>query len=140
MPNFDWRYKVVRTSWKKVLERSGRTQRSLASALRINIVEVNMVAQGRAFLTPPKFAAACELLECSPADVYDADVLALMYGIGEAKLPDEQLPRKDKFAHVRLATDVRYIVDKVAEEEHLNRSQAANAIIRRAFETRRVEA
>ena len=131
---------MVRTSWKKVLERSGRTQRSLASALKINIVEVNMVAQGRAFLTPSKFAAACELLECSPADVYDEDVLALMYGIGEAKLPDEQLPRKDKFAHVRLATDVRYIVDKVAEEEHLNRSQAANAIIRRAFETRRVEA
>lgn len=136
MPNFDWRYKVVRTSWKKMLERSGRTQRSLASALRINIVEVNMVAQGRAFLTPPKFAAACELLECSPTDIYDADVLALMYGEGAA----EQLPRKDKFAHVRLATDVRYIVDKVAEEEHLNRSQAANAIIRRAFETRRVEA
>ena len=135
MPNFDWRYKVVRTSWKKVLERSGRTQRSLASALRINIVEVNMVAQGRAFLTPPKFAAACELLECSPTDIYDADVLALMYGVGAV----EQLPRKDKFAHVRLATDVRYIVDKVAEEEHLNRSQAANAIIRRAFETRRVE-
>ena len=125
---------MVSTSWKKVLERSGRTQRSLASALRINIVEVNMVAQGRAFLTPPKFAAACELLECSPADVYDADVLALMYGVGAV----EQLPRKDKFAHVRLATDVRYIVDKVAEEEHLNRSQAANAIIRRAFETRRV--
>ena len=127
---------MVRTSWKKVLERSGRTQRSLASALRINIVEVNMVVQGRAFLTPPKFAAACELLECSPTDIYDADVLALMYGEGAA----EQLPRKDKFAHVRLATDVRYIVDKVAEEEHLNRSQAANAIIRRAFETRRVEA
>ena len=127
---------MVRTSWKKVLERSGRTQRSLASALRINIVEVNMVAQGRAFLTPPKFAAACELLECSPTDIYDADVLALMYGVGAA----EQLPRKDKFAHVRLATDVRYIVDKVAEEEHLNRSQAANAIIRRAFETRRNEA
>lgn len=126
---------MVRTSWKKVLERSGRTQRSLASALRINIVEVNMVAQGRAFLTPPKFAAACELLECSPTDIYDADVLALMYGVGAV----EQLPRKDKFAHVRLATDVRYIVDKVAEEEHLNRSQAANAIIRRAFETRRVE-
>ena len=119
-----------------MLERSGRTQRSLASALRINIVEVNMVAQGRAFLTPLKFAAACELLECSPTDIYDADVLALMYGVGAA----EQLPRKDKFAHVRLATDVRYIVDKVAEEEHLNRSQAANAIIRRAFETRRVEA
>ena len=127
---------MVRTSWKKMLERSGRTQRSLASALRINIVEVNMVAQGRAFLTPPKFAAACELLECSPTDIYDADVLALMYGVGAA----EQLPRKDKVAHVRLATDVRYIVDKVAEEEHLNRSQAANAIIRRAFETRRVEA
>lgn len=127
---------MVRTSWKKMLERSGRTQRSLASALRINIVEVNMVAQGRAFLTPPKFAAACELLECSPTDIYDADVLALMYGVGAV----EQLPRKDKFAHVRLATDVRYIVDKVAEEEHLNRSQAANAIIRRAFETRRVEA
>lgn len=126
---------MVRTSWKKMLERSGRTQRSLASALRINIVEVNMVAQGRAFLTPLKFAAACELLECSPTDIYDADVLALMYGVGAA----EQLPRKDKFAHVRLATDVRYIVDKVAEEEHLNRSQAANAIIRRAFETRRVE-
>ena len=127
---------MVRTSWKKVLERSNRTQRSLASALRINIVEVNMAAQGRAFLTPPKFAAACELLECSPTDIYDADVLALMYGVGAA----EQLPRKDKFAHVRLATDVRYIVDKVAEEEHLNRSQATNAIIRRAFETRRVEA
>lgn len=125
---------MVSTSWKKMLERSGRTQRSLASALRINIVEVNMVAQGRAFLTPPKFAAACELLECSPTDIYDADVLALMYGESAA----EQLPRKDKFAHVRLATDVRYIVDRVAEDEHLNRSQAANAIIRRAFETRRV--
>ncbi len=131
---------MVRTSWKKVMERSGRTQRSLASALRINIVEVNMVVQGRAFLTPLKFAAACELLECSPTDIYDADVLALMYGIGAVEPREKQMPCKDKVARVRLATDVRFLVDKVAEDEHMNRSQAANAIIRRAFETRRVEA
>ena len=131
---------MVRTSWKKVMERSNRTQRSLASALRINIVEVNMVVQGRAFLTPPKFAAACELLECSPTDIYDEDVLAIMYGIGAEEPREEQMPRKDKVARVRLATDVRFLVDKVAEDEHMNRAQAANAIIRRAFETRRVEA
>lgn len=126
---------MVTTRWKKVLERSGRSQRLLAKQLGVNFVEVNMVVQGRAFLTPLKFAAACELLDCQPSAVYDSDVLELMYGIGT-----KQEPCKDKSAQVRLTPDVRFLVDKVAEEEHLNRSQAANAIIRRAFESRRIEA
>ena len=125
---------MVTTRWKKVLDRSGRSQRSLASALRINIVEVNMVAQGRAFLTPPKFTAACELLECSPTDIYDADVLALMYGCGAQ--PTAKTSKRDM--RVRLDPDVMDRVEFVANDEHLTRTQAANAIIRRAFETRRV--
>ena len=127
---------MVTTRWKKMMDRSGRTQRSLASALSVNQAELSMVVQGRAFLSPAKFVDACELLDCPPTAVYDEDVLALMYGIGVA--PPHAC--KDRPAHVRLAPDVRYLVDKVAEEEHMNRAQAANAIIRRAFETRRVEA
>lgn len=129
---------MVSTGWKKQMDKCGRSQRSTAQALSVNLAELSMVVRGRAFLSPLKFAAACELLECRPTDVYSADVLALMYGIGEREA--EALPRKDKCAHVRLATDVRYLVDKVAEDEHMNRSQAVNAIIRRAFETRRIEA
>lgn len=127
---------MVTTRWKKVLDRSGRSQRSLSSALGINIVEVNMVAQGRAFLTPPKFAAACELLECSPTDIYDTDVLALMYGCGAQ--PTTKASKRDM--RVRLDSDVMDRVEFVADDEHLTRTQAANAIIRRAFETRRIEA
>lgn len=68
------------TGWKKVLSRCGRSQRSTAQALNVNITEMNMVAQGRAFLTPEKFDRACELLGCRPTEVYSDEVLAFMYG------------------------------------------------------------
>ena len=49
---------MVNTGWKKAIDRSGRSQRSLAKALSVNIAELSMVVQGRAFLTPEKFDRA----------------------------------------------------------------------------------
>lgn len=126
---------VVTTRWKKVLDRSGRSQRSMASALRINVTEMNMVAQGRAFLSPEKLKLACELLDVRPQDVYEPPVLAFMYG-WETQ-PTVKPPKRDM--RVRLDDDVMDRVEFVANDEHLTRTQAANAIIRRAFETRRIE-
>lgn len=124
------------TGWKKALTDSGRSQRSLAQALNVNFVEVNMVVQGRAWLSPQKFEQACALLDVRPSALYQADVLALLYGIGDGA---PKKPEKPKAVQVRLDPDVRDRVDLVAEDEHMTRAQAANAIIRRAFETRRIE-
>ena len=126
---------MLNTGWKKTIDRAGRSQRSLAQALSVNQAEMSIVAQGRAFLTPEKFRLACTLLDCRPTDLYAEDVLALMYGIG-AQPPI----RKARGAQVRLDTDTQELVDFVASDEHLTRAQATNAIIRRAFETRRNEA
>ena len=125
---------MLKTGWKRAIERAGRSQRSLAQALSVNQAELSMVAQGRAFLTPDKFSLACDLLDCRPTDLYAADTLAFMYGIGVQ--PPE---RKARGAQVRLDADTQELVDFVANDEHLTRAQAANTIIRRAFETRRIE-
>lgn len=124
---------MLATGWKKALTKSGRSQKSLAQALGINVVEMNMVAQGRAFLTPDKFSRACELLDCKPSEIYSPEVLSFMCGIAQ------EPPRKRR-ARVELDDDSLERVDSLAQEERLTRSQAANAIIRRAYETRRIEA
>lgn len=124
---------MVTTRWKKMIERSGRTQRSLASALSVNQAELSMVVQGRAFLSPEKFKRACELLDCVASDIYQGDVVSLMYGMAPSKQTKKEM-------RVRLEPDTMELVEFVADDEHLTKTQAANAIIRRAFETRRVEA
>lgn len=122
---------MVTTRWKRYIERAGRAQRSLAQALSVNQAELSMVVQGRAFLTPEKFRRACELLDCSSTDIYPPEVVSLMYGTA----PSRQAKRDTR---VRLDDDVMDRVEFVANDEHLTRTQAANAIIRRAFETRRI--
>lgn len=123
------------TGWKKALSHSGRSQRSIAQALSVNQAELSLVMQGRAFLTREKFERACELLDCRPTDLYSREVLAFIYGIGVPRA--EQKKRRTR---VELDEDTRELVDLLANDEHLTRTQAANAIIRRAYETRRVEA
>lgn len=123
---------MVTTRWKKYIERAGRAQRSLAQALSVNQAELSMVVQGRAFLTPEKFKRACELLDCNSTDIYQPEVVSLMYGAA----PSRQTKRDTR---VRLDDDVFERVDFVADDEHISRAQAANAIIRRAFETRRID-
>jgi len=125
---------MVATGWKKMLAKTGRSQKSFAQRLGVNVVEMNMVCQGRAFLDPYKFDRACELLECRPTDLYAQDALEFLYG-ADRKAP--VVPKR--MAQVRLEQDVQELVDFVANDEHLTRAQAANAIIRRAFETRRIE-
>lgn len=124
---------MVVTGWKKVLTKSGRSQRSLAKALDLNLIEVNLVAQGKAFLSPEKFRMACELLGCRPTDIYSDGTLAFMYGGEEPAAPKKR--------RVRIELDEENIdrVDSLAQDERLTMTQAANAIIRRAYETRRVE-
>ena len=122
---------MVTTRWKRYIERAGRAQRSLAQALSVNQAELSMVVQGRAFLTPEKFRRACELLDCSSTDIYPPEVVSLMYGTAPSKQSKRDM-------RVRLDDDVMDRVEFVANDEHLTRTQAANAIIRRAFETRRI--
>lgn len=131
---------MVTTRWKRYIERAGRAQRSLAQALSVNQAELSMVVQGRAFLTPEKFLRACELLGCKPGDLYEADALALLYGITDGTTQAvATIPAKRRVSRVRLDEDTTVLVEAVASDEHLTKTQAANAIIRRAFETRRIE-
>ena len=126
---------MVVTGWKKALTKSGRSQRSLAKALSLNLLEVNLVAQGKAFLSPDKFKLACELLDCRPTDIYTEGTLAFMYGGPDVPAAEPQRKRR---VRVELDEDSIERVDALAQDERLTRSQAANAIIRRAFETRRI--
>lgn len=123
---------MVATGWKKMITKTGRTQRSLADRLGVNVVEMNMVCQGRAFLDPCKFDRACELLCCRPTDLYAADALEFLYG-----RPRET--QRKRRARVELDEDTQELVEFVANDERLTRTQAANTIIRRAFESRRIE-
>ncbi|MBQ6346537.1 MAG: hypothetical protein IJI71_03150 [Clostridia bacterium] len=116
------------------MKKNNASQRGLATELGVNLVEMNLVIAGRAFLDEPRFAKACQILNVRATELYPAETLLLMYGT------DEKAPAKRRVAQVRLDDDVRELVDFVARDEHLNRAQAANAIIRRAFETRRIEA
>lgn len=124
------------SGWKKALGKSKRSQRSLANALRTNVVEVNKAVNGLGFFSPDKFRQACELLDVEPSQIYSPEVLHLLYGIGDGAALK---PAKRRRVRVELAEDIIEHVDFVAEEEHMTRSQAASTIIRRAFKTRRAE-
>lgn len=130
---------MLTTRWANALNKAGRTQASLANALRVNKAEMSWVAQGRMWLTPDKFLRACELLGCKPGDLYEADALAFFYGITDGTKTMPVAPAKRRTSRVRLDEDTTELVEAVASDEHLTKTQAANAIIRRAFETRRIE-
>ena len=127
------------TGWKRAIMRSGRTQRALAQALSVNLSRMNMVVAGEAWLTKSKFDLACELLGVRPQELYTPEALALLYGIGETK-PLAEAPAKKRRARIELDDDNLDRVDSLAQDERLTRTQAANTIIRRAYETRRIEA
>ena len=126
------------TGWKRAIMRSGRTQRALAQALSVNLSRMNMVVAGEAWLTKSKFDLACELLGVRPQELYTPEALAMLYGIGETK-PLTEAPAKKRRARIELDDDNLDRVDSLAQDERLTRTQAANTIIRRAYETRRIE-
>ena len=111
------------TGWKKVIGRSGRSQRSTAQALSVNQAELSLVMQGRAFLTPEKFDRACELLDCRPTEIYSTDVLALMYGRA-------QEPVRKRGLRVELDEDIGEFVSMIAGEEGVAKTKMANSMLR----------
>lgn len=113
---------MVSTGWKKAIDKAGRSQRSTAQALSVNIAELSMVVQGRAFLTPEKFDRACELLDCRPTDLYEADVLSLMYG-RDAK------PQRKRGLRVELEPKQKEFVEQMAEREGKSKSRIVNDVI-----------
>lgn len=110
------------TGWKKVMSRSGRSQRSTAQALSVNQAELSLVMQGRAFLTPEKFDRACELLECRPTEIYSSDVLALMYGRA-------QEPVRKRGLRVELEPAQQEFVEQMAEREGKSKSKVVNEAV-----------
>lgn len=119
---------MVSTGWKKALDKCGRSQRSTAQALSVNLAELSMVAQGRAFLTPEKFDRACELLGCRPTDLYSDDVLSLLYGM-------DTKPKRKRGVRVELDDDLLEFIDIAGRElvgEGATRTKAVNTMIRMA--------
>ena len=110
------------TGWKKVMSRSGRSQRSTAQALSVNQAELSLVMQGRAFLTPDKFDRACELLDCRPTELYSSDVLALMYGRA-------QEPVRKRGLRVELEPKQQEFIEQMAEREGKSKSKVVNDAI-----------
>lgn len=111
------------TGWKKMLTKSGRSQRSMADRLGVNVTEMNMVCQGRAFLDPCKFDRACELLECRPTDLYAEDALAFLYGRAHEQVRKRGL-------RVELDEDMQEWVSALAEKENTTKTKMTNAILR----------
>ena len=123
---------MVTTRWKKQIERSGRSQRSLAKALSVNVVEMSMVCQGRAFLTPEKFKLACELLDCCASDIYQPDVISLIYGMA----PSEQTRKRG--LRVELEPKQQEFVEWMAEREGKSKSRIVNEVIDEAILRRKM--
>lgn len=110
------------TGWKKMLTKSGRSQRSMADRLGVNVTEMNMVCQGRAFLDPCKFDRACELLECRPTDLYAEDALAFLYG-------REREPQRKRGLRVELEPKQQEFVEQMAEREGVSKSKMVNGVL-----------
>ena len=113
---------MLATGWKKMLTKSGRSQRSMADRLGVNVTEMNMVCQGRAFLDPCKFDRACELLECRPTDLYAEDALAFLYGRAQEQVRKRGL-------RVELEPKPQEFVELIAEKQNMAKSRIVNEII-----------
>lgn len=113
---------MLATGWKKMLTKSGRSQRSMADRLGVNVTEMNMVCQGRAFLDPCKFDRACELLECRPTDLYAEDALAFLYGRAQEQVRKRGL-------RVELEPKQQEFVEQMAEREGVSKSKMVNGVL-----------
>lgn len=113
---------MLATGWKKMLTKSGRSQRAMAERLGVNVTEMNMVCQGRAFLDPCKFDRACELLECRPTDLYAEDALAFLYGRAKEQVRKRGL-------RVELEPKQQEFVEQMAEREGKSKSRIVNDAI-----------
>lgn len=120
---------MLATGWKKVLTKSGRSQRAMAERLGVNVTEMNMVCQGRAFLDPCKFDRACELLECRPTDLYAEDALTFLYG----KVNERTRKRG---VRVELDEDIGEFISMLAGEEGVAKTKMANSMLRFVMERR----
>lgn len=113
---------MLTTGWKKMLTKSGRSQRAMAERLGVNVTEMNMVCQGRAFLDPCKFDRACELLECRPTDLYAEDALAFLYGRAKEQVRKRGL-------RVELEPKQQEFVEQMAEREGKSKSKVVNEAV-----------
>ena len=113
------------TGWKKAMRKNGASQRALANELGVNLVELNLVIAGRAFLDKPRFAKACELLQVQPGEMYPAETLELLYGdeSGIAK------PQRKRDERVRIREPQLSRLDELAKRNNVTRAEAANAIL-----------
>lgn len=113
---------MVATGWKKMLTKTGRSQKAFAQRLGVNVVEMNMVCQGRAFLDPCKFDRACELLECRPTDLYADDALEFLYG-------RQREPQRKRGLRVELEPKQQEFVEQLAKSVGKSKSRVVNEAI-----------
>lgn len=114
------------SGWKKALAKNNVSQRALANELGVNLVELNLVVAGRAFLDKPRFAKACEALGVRPAELYSAEVLSLLYG---SEPGAEGTAKRRRDAQVRIREPQLSRVDELAKRNKVTRTDVANAII-----------
>lgn len=116
---------MIKTSLKKILAKSGKSQTAAARECGIAPSRFSDVVNGRAFLDEKEFAVLCKVFGVEPGDVYDSDILEIVYAKTERK-------RKDLTRSVQVRVSVPNIewIDRLVENgTYESRCEAVNGII-----------
>lgn len=119
---------MIKNHWAKVLKKSCSKQNALADAIGVHKAVMSAVCNGTSILPMDKLFSACRVLQCEAEDIYCADLLRLVYGIGAT-------PRQKKRGSVRIqiAPALAETVDRMVESGiYANRCEAVNAMVRHA--------
>ena len=76
---------VIKNRWRTILNAKGITQADAASMAGIAPSVFSGVVNGSAVLEYDDLTAACAALKTEPSNVYDAELLSVLYGVEQKK-------------------------------------------------------
>jgi transcriptional regulator with XRE-family HTH domain len=110
---------TIQNRLRDEMEKSGKQQKRLADETGILRSDISRAAAGQLVLPIDDLRKLCCAVGCSVTDVYGADVLRALYGIGRKRRKETE---RDT-ATVRISKSTLEAVDEYRESLHVTRKQ-----------------
>ena len=110
---------TIQNRLRDEMEKSGKQQKRLADETGILRSDISRAVAGQLVLPIDDLRKLCGAVGCSITDVYSADVLRALYGIGRKRRKETE---RDT-ATVRISNSTLEAVDEYRESMHVTRKQ-----------------
>lgn len=120
---------MIKSNWKKYLDKAGRSQNSLADQVGVDRGAMSRACSGIGILPYEALEECSSILQCRPKDIYDDVTMQILYQTAQAE--KKKLPST---VTVRIKQDIADAVDALVDEGlYLSRNEAVNRLLGKAL-------